>query len=163
MIAPDHENYMPTPPKVIEYRELSDYLPHRFPFLLVDRVLTYEPSKMIRGVKNVSSAEPYWRASPGRIYPPSLIIESVGQLAGILYALSRREAARDVLLGSISDVKILGRLSTPDQLIMEVWIDKELDGAVVAHGWAQTKQGKIVVLGQMIAVIRSRDYPQPPG
>jgi 3-hydroxyacyl-[acyl-carrier-protein] dehydratase len=147
---------MPTSSNVIEYRDLVAYLPHRFPFLLVDRVLTYEASKMIRGVKNVSSAEPYWQTNPRPRYPPGLIIEAMGQLALILYMIGQKATAKELFLGSLSDVKILRSVEKPDQLTMELWVDKELDGTLIAHGWAETTEGKTVILGQMIAVTRSR-------
>jgi 3-hydroxyacyl-[acyl-carrier-protein] dehydratase len=153
-----------TSSNALEYRDLQRYLPHRYPFLLVDRVLAYEPSKMIRGVKNISSAEAYWRTIPKRRYPPGLILEAMGQLAWVLYSVGQLGSGRELLLGSLSGVQILRAIEQPDQLVMELWIDKEMDGVIVAHGTAATSEGPAVVLGQMIAMARSRAQPaDPPG
>jgi beta-hydroxyacyl-ACP dehydratase FabZ len=61
-------------------------LPHRYPFLLVDRILEYEPEKRIVGIKNVTINEPFFQGHfPGRpIMPGVLIIEAMAQMGGVL-------------------------------------------------------------------------------
>ncbi|MCY4129437.1 MAG: 3-hydroxyacyl-ACP dehydratase FabZ [Gammaproteobacteria bacterium] len=71
--------------------EITDYLPHRYPFLLVDRVLEIELGKRIRGLKNISANEPFF---PGHfptkpIMPGVLIVEALAQASGILALRSR--------------------------------------------------------------------------
>jgi acyl-[acyl carrier protein]--UDP-N-acetylglucosamine O-acyltransferase len=66
--------------------EIMRYLPHRYPFLMIDRVTSIEPGKVIRGIKNVSVNEPYF---PGHfpeyaVMPAVLVIEALAQLASIL-------------------------------------------------------------------------------
>lgn len=65
---------------------ITDYLPHRYPFLLVDRVLEIELGKRIRGLKNVSTNEPFFPGHfPTRpIMPGVLIVEALAQTSGIL-------------------------------------------------------------------------------
>ena len=79
------ENILPGP---VEANEIQKYLPHRYPFLLIDRVLHMEtePQKRLVGVKNVSINEPFFNGHfPGNaVMPGVLIIESMAQAAGML-------------------------------------------------------------------------------
>ena len=67
-------------------------LPHRYPFLLVDRVLELEPGRRVLALKNVSCNEPFFQGHwPGRpIMPGVLIVEALAQAAGIMLADDRR-------------------------------------------------------------------------
>ncbi len=71
---------------MMDISEIKKYLPHRYPFLLVDRVLELEPGKSITAIKNVSVNEPFFEghfpAAP--IMPGMLIVEAMAQSAGIL-------------------------------------------------------------------------------
>lgn len=71
--------------------QIQEYLPHRYPFVLVDRILNYEAGKTIEGLKNVSVNEPYFMGHfPGNpIMPGVLIVEALAQLAGILASITR--------------------------------------------------------------------------
>lgn len=66
--------------------ELFEYLPHRYPFLLVDRVLELVPAERVRGYKNVTFNEPFFGGHfPGHpIMPGVLIVEAMAQLSGVL-------------------------------------------------------------------------------
>jgi 3-hydroxyacyl-[acyl-carrier-protein] dehydratase len=79
------ENILPGP---VEANEIQNYLPHRYPFLLIDRVLHMEeePEKRLVGVKNVSINEPFFNGHfPGNaVMPGVLIIEAMAQAAGML-------------------------------------------------------------------------------
>ena len=71
-------------------REIFNYLPHRYPFLLVDRVISCERGKSIVAIKNVTINEPYFQGHfPGNpVMPGVMIVESLAQAAGILSFLS---------------------------------------------------------------------------
>ena len=75
------------------YEDISKILPHRYPFLLVDRITELEPGKRVVGIKNVSSNEPFFQGHfPGNpIMPGVLIIEAMAQVAGIMGGLSARD------------------------------------------------------------------------
>lgn len=70
----------------MDYQHITDLLPHRYPFLLVDRVTDLETMKRITGYKNVSSNEPYFMGHfPGHpIMPGVLILEAMAQISGLL-------------------------------------------------------------------------------
>jgi len=75
------------------YEDISKILPHRYPFLLVDRITELEPGKRVVGIKNVSGNEPFFQGHfPGNpIMPGVLIIEAMAQVAGIMGRFSARD------------------------------------------------------------------------
>jgi len=75
---------------MIDIQGILERLPHRHPFLLVDRVTELEPDRFVRGLKNVSVNEPFFVGHfPGRpVMPGVLIIEAMAQLAGVLALVS---------------------------------------------------------------------------
>ena len=80
-----------TPPALpIEAHDIAKMLPHRYPFLLVDRVLAYEAGKTLTAIKNVTINEPYFQGHfPGYpVMPGVLIIEALAQASGVLVHLS---------------------------------------------------------------------------
>lgn len=85
----------------MESTEIHEYLPHRFPFMMVDRVVELERGKYIVGVKNVTINEPFFQGHfPGYpIMPGVLIVEALAQLAGILASVTKsiRPAAEGYL------------------------------------------------------------------
>lgn len=77
---------MTTNTHTLQIEEILELLPHRFPFLLVDRVLDFEEGRFLRAVKNVSVNEPFFQGHfPGKpILPGVLILEAMAQATGIL-------------------------------------------------------------------------------
>ncbi|WP_020406481.1 3-hydroxyacyl-ACP dehydratase FabZ [Hahella ganghwensis] len=71
---------------VLDINEIKDYLPHRYPFLLVDRVVDIKPGESIVGYKNISINEPFFNGHfPDHpIFPGVLIVEAMAQVAGVL-------------------------------------------------------------------------------
>ncbi|MCK4536069.1 MAG: 3-hydroxyacyl-ACP dehydratase FabZ [Desulfuromonadales bacterium] len=76
---------------VLNSLELMEYLPHRYPFLLVDRITDFEEGKSIVGVKNVTINEPFFQGHfPGHpIMPGVLILEAMAQVGGVFAQLSK--------------------------------------------------------------------------
>lgn len=92
----------------LDIEEIMRLLPHRFPFLLVDRVVSYEPNKTISAYKNVTYNEPYFQGHfPSRpVMPGVLILEAMAQTGGLLYMLSREEIIEGQLFYFISADKV---------------------------------------------------------
>ncbi|WP_435016198.1 UDP-3-O-acyl-N-acetylglucosamine deacetylase [Tundrisphaera sp. TA3] len=112
----------PTPsPATMDINEILKVLPHRYPFLLIDRVVEFEPGHRVSALKNVSINEPFFQGHwPGRpIMPGVLIIEALAQAAGILigHGHARGKAA---LLASIDKVKLRRQVIPGDQLRLDV-------------------------------------------
>jgi beta-hydroxyacyl-ACP dehydratase FabZ len=103
----------------LDINEILKALPHRYPFLLVDRILEYEKEKRIVGIKNVSYNEPFFTGHfPGRpIMPGVLIIEAMAQLGGVL--LLQEHDLKDhglVYLAGIDNAKFRKTVIPGDQL-----------------------------------------------
>jgi 3-hydroxyacyl-[acyl-carrier-protein] dehydratase len=104
--------------------EILEFLPHRFPFLLVDRVTLVEPGKLIRGYKNVTFNEPYFTGHfPNEpVMPGVLMIEAMAQLSGILaFETKNRRAADGSLyyLGGTDAARFKRPVVPGDRLDME--------------------------------------------
>jgi len=84
MISPSIQN--PTPAAILDIHRIMDLLPHRFPFLLVDRVTGLEPGKYVDAFKNVSINEPFFQGHfPSLpVMPGVLIVEAMAQAGGFL-------------------------------------------------------------------------------
>ncbi|MGA2151835.1 MAG: 3-hydroxyacyl-ACP dehydratase FabZ, partial [Geobacteraceae bacterium] len=81
---------------MLDINEIMRILPHRFPFLLVDRIIEHEPGKKIVGLKNVTINEPFFPGHfPGHpVMPGVLIIEAMAQVGGILAYLASNDEIR---------------------------------------------------------------------
>ena len=106
---------------VMEIGEVLRALPHRYPFLLVDRVIALEPGRRVVALKNVSYNEPFFQGHwPGRpIMPGVLIIEAMAQAAGVLIAHGAG-GRREALLASIDGARLRRPVVPGDQLRLEV-------------------------------------------
>ena len=104
--------------------DIQNILPHRFPFLLVDRIIALEPGKRIVGLKNVSINEPFFQGHfPGRpIMPGVLIAEALAQVGGILALLATPEnmGKPSLFLMSLDKVRFRQPVVPGDQLRLEV-------------------------------------------
>ena len=111
----------------IESSEIKNILPHRYPFLLIDRVISYtlEPEITLRAIKNVSINEPFFEGHfPGNpVMPGVLILESMAQACGVLahvaLATDRTEGALYYLV-KIDNAKFARKVVPGDQLVLEV-------------------------------------------
>lgn len=113
-------------------RAIFDILPHRFPMLLVDRILELDVANgKCRGLKNVTVNEPFFPGHyPGfPIMPGVLIIESMAQTGAALLLTSPEMAGKTPLIGAIDDVKFKRPVVPGDQLIIDVevmWVKFKL-------------------------------------
>ncbi len=117
----------------MDIHEILEYLPHRYPFLLVDRVLELEVNKEITAVKNVTINEPFF---PGHftyhpVMPGVLVVEALAQAAAILsFKTMQRKPSDDSVyyFAGIDNVRFKKPVSPGDQLILKVKIDRIMRG-----------------------------------
>jgi 3-hydroxyacyl-[acyl-carrier-protein] dehydratase len=117
----------------MEIREILDYLPHRFPFLLIDRVLALEEGKSIVALKNVAINEPFFQGHfPGNpVMPGVMILEALAQAAAILsFKTMNRESTQNLLYYFVGiDHARFKRPVTPgDQLVLNVSLLRQVRG-----------------------------------
>ena len=114
-------------------------LPHRYPFLLVDRIREWEPNVRIVGIKNVTANEPFFPGHfPGRpIMPGVLIVESMAQVGGVLAFKSAPPGGRPaVYLTGVDAAKFRKPVMPGDQLRLEVTVLKRRPPFWRMHGQA---------------------------
>jgi len=107
----------------MDVTEILNILPHRYPMLLVDRVLEIEPGQRIVGLKNVSANEPFFAGHfPGRpVMPGVLIIEALAQCGGVLLMSGLQDPEDKVIYFlSVDGVKFRRPVIPGDQLILEL-------------------------------------------
>lgn len=110
-------------PNTIDLQGIMDLLPHRYPMLLVDRILDFEPSDWIRGLKNISFNEEVFQGHfPERpIFPGVLIVEAMAQTGGCLMMREFEDRDKKVIyFMGIDGVKFRKPVLPGDQLVMEV-------------------------------------------
>jgi 3-hydroxymyristoyl/3-hydroxydecanoyl-(acyl carrier protein) dehydratase len=106
--------------------EILQLLPHRHPFLLVDRVTAIVPQKSISGVKNISYNEWYFQGLPDglRIVPASILSEAVAQLGAILIFTEEENRNKLVLFSGVHRVRFRKPVKPGDELVMTAEIQR---------------------------------------
>jgi beta-hydroxyacyl-ACP dehydratase FabZ len=107
---------------MMEIRDIQKLLPHRYPFLLVDRILEVEPNQRIVAIKNITINEPFFQGHfPGQpIMPGVLTIEGMAQAAGLLAFNSGVAPGKSVYFLSIEKAKFRKPVVPGDQLRFEI-------------------------------------------
>jgi len=138
--------------------DIMKVLPHRYPFLLVDRILEIEEKKRIVGLKNVTINEPFFQGHfPGHpIMPGVLIIEAMAQVGGMLLMGSVDDPeSKVVYFMSLDNVKFRRPVKPGDQIRFELEIT-QLRGAVCKMRGIGKVEGEVVAEADMAAMVRDR-------
>jgi 3-hydroxyacyl-[acyl-carrier-protein] dehydratase len=134
----------------LDYSAIERILPHRYPFLLVDRITELEPDKRIVGVKNVSLNERCLAHHPGEAasLPPTILTECIAQVGAILILTKPENRGRIPLFRGIERVRFRRPVYAGDVVEIEARV-KSLRGRVgQLHGYARVN-GRVVVDGTM--------------
>ena len=108
----------------LDYSAIERILPHRYPFLLVDKITEFEPDKRIVGVKNVSTNEPYLsRPANGRpSLPPTILTECVAQVGAILILAKPENRQRLPFFAGIERVRYRRPVHPGDVVVIEAHV-----------------------------------------
>ncbi|MCB5187442.1 3-hydroxyacyl-ACP dehydratase FabZ [Methylobacillus caricis] len=145
----------------MDIHEILNYLPHRYPFVLVDRVLSLELNKEIVAVKNVTINEPFF---PGHfpyhpVMPGVLIVEAMAQAAAILSFKTMDTKPNDksvYYFAGMDNVRFKKPVSPGDQLILKVSIDRVLRGIWKYKGQALVDD-VVVAEAEMMCILKAID------
>ncbi|MBW1988089.1 MAG: 3-hydroxyacyl-ACP dehydratase FabZ [Deltaproteobacteria bacterium] len=140
-----------------DIRGIMEYLPHRYPFLLVDRIVDLVPGESVRGLKNVTINEPFFNghfpAEP--IMPGVLILEAMAQAGGILAFASNpdREPGSIIYFSGMDEVRFRRPVVPGDQLLLDLVLKQQRKRAMRMEGRA-TVDGVLTAQAQLMAVWR---------
>lgn len=142
----------------LNIHQVMEYLPHRYPFLLVDRVLSCEPGKSICALKNVTINEPFFNGHFPHfaVMPGVLIIEALAQAALILSFLTANEKPNDNALYyfvGIDDARFKKPVTAGDALHLHVTLERHLRGVWRFQAEAQV-EGELVAEAKLLCAKR---------
>jgi 3-hydroxyacyl-[acyl-carrier-protein] dehydratase len=152
------EPYLPQLP--VDVTRIMGILPHRYPFLLVDRVLELEPRTRIRAIKNVSINEPFFQGHfPGHpVMPGVLVIEALAQASGLLTQLSEPPKPKGeepiFYLVKIDKARFSRTVVPGDQLVLES-VQKRMRMGMGLYECVATVDGQEVASAEVLCAERS--------
>jgi len=135
---------------MLTIQEIKQILPHRYPFLLVDKILELEPGKRAVGIKNVTANEPFFQGHfPNYpITPGVLILEALAQTAGIAVAVQEENKGKLGVFAGIESIKFKYQVQPGDTLQLEAEILMAKMGVVKAKVKA-TVDGNVAAEGEI--------------
>jgi 3-hydroxyacyl-[acyl-carrier-protein] dehydratase len=141
----------------LDHAAIERILPHRYPFLFVDRITELEPDKRIVGVKNVSLNERYLSPQPGGppVLPASILTECVAQVGAILILSKTENRSKLPFFASIERVRYRRPVHPGDVVTIEAVVKRLRSRMGVLRGVARVR-GEVVAEGTMTFALGSR-------
>ena len=147
---------------ILDVNEIRQILPHRYPFLLVDRILELEPERIV-GIKNVTANEPFFigHFPDFPVMPGVLIVEAMAQTAGVLVlkSIPDRES-KLVFLVSIERAKFRKPVVPGDQLRIEMSVIRRKGSVAKMEGRA-TVDGVLVAEAEVMCKLQDKNESAP--
>ena len=147
--------------KQLETKDILKCLPHRYPFLLIDRVLKCEPNKSIQALKNVTINEHFFvgHFPTHPVMPGVLIVEAMAQAAAVLAYYSRNTDPEEKLFyyfAGIDELRFKRPVIPGDQLILDVSLLRFVRG-VAKFAAKASVAGNTAAQGELLCTIRSEE------
>jgi len=142
---------------MINAGDIQNILPHRYPFLLVDRIIELEPGKRAVGIKNVTVNEPFFQGHfPGTpVMPGVLVLEALAQVGGCALLCQEQFQGRLAYLAGIDRVRFKRMVVPGDQLLLKVELTK-MKGLIGKAQGEATVDGDLVASGEFMFAIEAR-------
>ena len=151
-------NTIPTSsPNAVDIMEIMRRLPHRYPFLLVDRVLDVQPGKSIVALKNLTMNEQFFQGHfPGNpVMPGVLMLEALAQAAGLLAFITENvypDQVTQFYFAGIDDVRFRKPVRPGDQLILKADVQRIMRGIWKYQTVAEVEGAEVCSCSMMISV-----------
>ena len=143
----------------LDVKQVMELLPHRYPFLLIDRVVGHEVGESLSAIKNVTINEPFFEGHfPGQpIMPGVLVLEAMAQATGLLACLKMggAEDNRLYMLVGIDKARFRGQVVPGDQLQIEIRLKREMRGIGMFDCQALV-DGEVVAEAEMMCSSQDR-------
>jgi 3-hydroxyacyl-[acyl-carrier-protein] dehydratase len=140
----------------LDYAAIEHILPHRYPFLLVDRVTEFEPDRRIVGIKNVSLNERYlWHGTDGPVLPPTILTEAIAQVGAILILAKPENREKIPFFAGIERVRYVKPVRPGDVVEVEAVVKRLRSRMGVLSGAARVN-GDVVCHGTMTFALGPR-------
>jgi 3-hydroxyacyl-[acyl-carrier-protein] dehydratase len=141
----------------LDYSAIERILPHRYPFLLVDRIVEFEPDRRIVGIKNVSLNERYLSHQPGErpVLPPTILTEAVAQVGAIMILAKPENREKFIYFMGIERVRYRRPVYPGDVVLIEATVERLRSRMGVLHGVARVDQ-RVAVEGTMTFALGPR-------
>lgn len=141
----------------LDYTAIERILPHRYPFLLVDRIIEFEVDRRIVGIKNVSQNERYLTRTPGErpTLPPTILTEAVAQVGAIMILAKPENREKLIFFMGIERVRYRRPVYAGDVVEIEARVIRLRSRMGVLHGIARV-EGRVVAEGTMTFALGPR-------
>ena len=146
----------------LDYTAIERILPHRYPFLLVDRIIEFEPDKRIVGIKNVTLNERHLARRNGEapVLPPTILTEAVAQVGAIMILAKPENREKLIYFMGIERVRYRRPVHPGDVVVIEATVRRLRSRMGQLRGIARVN-GAVVVEGTMTFALGPRSEPQP--
>lgn len=140
--------------KQLSIKEIKEIIPHRYPFLLIDKIIDYEEDKTIIGLKNVTGNEEFFTGHfPDHpVMPGVLIIEALAQTGAVLVLMKPENKGKITFFAGIDNVRFKRQVVPGDQLKLEIEVTK-LKSSVGKCNAKASVDGEIVCQGELMFMI----------
>ncbi len=145
---------------ILDIQAIQEILPHRFPMLLVDRIVELEEERIV-GIKNVTVNEPFFAGHFPEfpVMPGVLIVEAMAQVAGVLVLKDLGDRQKVVFLASIEQAKFRRPVLPGDQLRIEMKVARRKSTVAKMYGQA-TVDGVVVAEAEVMCKLADKDEGQ---
>ncbi|MDZ5782772.1 3-hydroxyacyl-ACP dehydratase FabZ [Marinococcus luteus] len=140
---------------MLSTEQIKEIIPHRYPFLLVDKIIEVEPGERAVGIKNVSANEEFFNGHfpDYPVMPGVLIIEAIAQAGGVALMQQEDMKGKLALFAGIDECRFKGQVKPGDQLRLEMEVTKQRRSIVKGKGTASV-DGKVVAEADLMFAIQ---------